>query len=145
MKLPILTLIFLALAVGVSHAQGLKLENSNVGVGATNLSGGNYTLQSFIGQPITTTSAGGNFSMETSSVSLTIALQTEGSPTLFLRATNGVAILSWNVTERSYVLEESPILNSDQWQSVPQTPIVTNGMVTVTISVTPGTRFFRLR
>ena len=79
-------------------------------------------------------------------ISITAAA-TPSAPALAIEpAANGAITLRWSVTPESYVLE-STITGppNDDWQPVVETPLVSAGENTLTLSTEAGTRFFRLR
>lgn len=89
---------------------------------------------------------GGSYKVEPSSYSLVSVVQTHGAPTLRLAISSTTATLSWPVTEGVFQLQASQnlaVLNG--WANVLQGAATNNGTISVTVPLTPGNKFFRLR
>jgi uncharacterized repeat protein (TIGR01451 family) len=97
------------------------------------------TFDSVVGAGQRDLNSGNNFASVKTTVSLPAPL-----PTLFAARKNGALVLSWLGTDTNVVLQSVTLVNSGGWNSVAVTPLVTNGVSTVTLPMGGGTKFFRL-
>ena len=54
-------------------------------------------------------------------------------------------ILKWPASAADYSVESAADLTSTNWQTVSQSPVLTNGWYELTLPATNGAQFFRLR
>ncbi|HEY0552213.1 MAG TPA: DUF11 domain-containing protein, partial [Verrucomicrobiae bacterium] len=66
-------------------------------------------------------------------------------PVLFVAQKNGLIVLSWQGTQTNIVLEVGAQLSAGSWNNMVGTPVVSNGVSTVTVSMDSGVKFFRLK
>ena len=68
-----------------------------------------------------------------------------GPPRLSIAQSDGSVALSWPAASIDFVLESSDSLAPANWTVVPETPIPNGNQNTVTLSVGPGAKFYRLK
>jgi hypothetical protein len=66
-------------------------------------------------------------------------------PALCIAPGAGMVRLSWPASASGFLLEWSADETGDTWTAVPQPPVVTGGLQTVTLALTNSPVFFRLR
>ncbi len=66
-------------------------------------------------------------------------------PLLFVAQKNGQIVLSWQSTQPNIVLESGTLLSAGSWNNTAGTPVVSNGVSTVTVSMDAGAKFYRLK
>jgi hypothetical protein len=66
-------------------------------------------------------------------------------PVLFAALKNGQIVLSWQSTQTNIVLESGTLLSAGSWNNMVGTPVVSNGVSTVTVSMDAGVKFYRLK
>jgi hypothetical protein len=64
-------------------------------------------------------------------------------PFLFASRKDGQLVLSWQGTATNIVLQSSALMGGG-WSTVPEPRVVSNGVSTVTMPLSGGTKFFRL-
>jgi len=75
-----------------------------------------------------------------------IGASTAPQPKLFAARAGNNLILSWDASMPEYVLEvNNGVMHPMNWVLVAQTPVVVNGMKTVTVSISGGQQSFRLK
>lgn len=72
------------------------------------------------------------------------SLSQPSPPTLFFIADAGNMVLSWGIYSNPYILQSTTDLASGVWSTNLPSPVVTNGLATVTIRATGAQQFFRL-
>jgi hypothetical protein len=65
-------------------------------------------------------------------------------PPLFVQLSPRDVLLSWTAMLPGYQLQSSPSLSPPQWTNVPTAPIQQGPLLTVTVPVSTGAKFFRL-
>lgn len=65
-------------------------------------------------------------------------------PTLSIALSNAFVQLAWTNTATNYALQETPALTGPAWNIVLTNPVITNGMLRVTLPSIPSQRYFRL-
>jgi concanavalin A-like lectin/glucanase superfamily protein len=65
-------------------------------------------------------------------------------PPLFVKLSSGNVVLSWTAMLPGFQLQSSPSLSPPQWTNVPTGPVQQGPLLTVTLPVGAGTKFFRL-
>jgi len=69
----------------------------------------------------------------------------QSQPMLAIAVSGGTNVaLTWPAFEPEFILESNTNLISTNWLAVPQTPVPTNGSMTVTLPATNDDLFFRL-
>ena len=66
-------------------------------------------------------------------------------PSLQIQVTAGNVTLSWPLAATGFVLQQDADLSGNSWTDVSTTPVVTNGQIQVTVSLTSGNCLYRLR
>lgn len=66
-------------------------------------------------------------------------------PMLFAARKNNQLVLSWQGTATNIVLETSGLIGSGSWTGAGATPVVSNGVSTVTVPMGSGLKFYRLK
>ena len=66
-------------------------------------------------------------------------------PLLFAARKNGQVVLSWQSAETNIVLETGTLLSVGSWSNMVGTPVVSNGVSTVTVPIDAGLKFYRLK
>jgi len=67
------------------------------------------------------------------------------SPTLRIARSGNTLVLSWRAPVAQYVLQANDGMGPADWAAIAQTPVVTNGVNTVTIDLLGGHKNFRLK
>lgn len=128
---------FLAL-VREAEAQNYSINWSTVDSGGGTSSGGQYTVRGTIGQPDAGVLSGGSYVLEGGLWPGLIVESAGDGPTLYIRAAGTSIQIGWAPATSGFTLEMAESLEAAAWVTAP-------GGNPVTISVTGGTRFFRLR
>jgi hypothetical protein len=103
-----------------------------------------YSVSGTIGQPATSTMAGGNYSLTSGFWSFISTVQTPGSPILSITRLGTQAEISWSSSSGGFMLQESSTLLSNSWSNFSAT-VTTNGSTySVTVPATNRYEFFRL-
>ena len=66
-------------------------------------------------------------------------------PSLSFERGNSTAIIGWPLPSTGFVLESTTNPGLANWQPVSELSITNNGQIQVTVTITPGERYFRLR
>jgi hypothetical protein len=151
MKNPFAITVLLA-ALILPHAvqaQNYSINWYTIGGGggsSTGTSGTNtYTVSGTIGQPATATMSGGNYSLTGGFWSILAVVQTPGSPELSITRSGSQAVLSWSVPATGFVLQQSSTLAPNSWTASSAILTTNSTNITVTVNVTNGYQFFRLK
>ena len=90
---------------------------------------------------------GGEFTLDGSASSISVAVHSSGSPQLQLRITANAVELTWALDDAvGHVLQSSTHLGTTaSWQNEQITPAISDGIAKVTVPRRPGLRFFRLQ
>ena len=133
------------LGTATVFAQQYSIDWHKVSGGGGSSSGGQYSLSGTIGQhDATPAMTGGNYSL-TGGFWAISAVQTPGSPTLFITQSGNNVILSWVAPSTGFLLENNPNLTvTNGWSITSPAPVSTNGFNYVTNTITPGNKFYRL-
>lgn len=143
LKLICLTLLF---CLTTAVAGTLAIDQFSIDGGGGTSSGGSFSVSGTVGQPDAGKMSGGNFGVESGLWSLFSVVQTPGAPALKIILSNGTAILSWPVTAGTFQLQANPDLAiGTGWAIVPQNMTTNNGVVSVSLPLSPGSKFFRLK
>ena len=74
------------------------------------------------------------------------AVQTPDAPLLTITHSGLNVIISWSAPAEAFGLEmRDGLAAAGSWGTVTNTPVVTNDQKTVTIGITSGSKFYRLR
>ena len=134
-----------ALTVVTDAVSGqFALDWSTVDGGGGSSTGGVYSVSGTIGQPDTGAMSGGNFTLQGGYWAALAVVQTPGTPTLSIQATNHTLVLPWPAPATGYVLQENPSLTTTNWTTVSNAPAVVVGELRVTLPSPLGNRFYRL-
>lgn len=139
----LLSLTFLIAATS-AHAQ-YAIDWFTIDGGGGQSSGGAYTLNGTIGQPETATSSGGRYTLHGGFWSAFAVVQTEGAPSLRILRNGPNVTLAWPNPAPGFQLQESPSLTTPNWTDVNTAPGIVGNEKQVSQTVSPGTRFYRLR
>jgi hypothetical protein len=128
-----------------ARAQNYSLDWFTIDGGGGTSTGGVYTISGTIGQPDAGTMTGGNYSLIGGFWAVAVAVQTEGAPLLTIKTVGTSVIVSWPSSSTGFSLLENPSLGTDNWTLVTQ-PVQDDGTTkSVTLPLSPGSRFYRLR
>jgi len=135
--------------LGLSLAQGqtYSIDWWSVDGGGGASTGGVYSLSGTIGQPDAGKLTGGNFVLEGGFWGIIAALQTEGTPLLYVTNINGTVRVYWPLPATDCVLEQTLTLSGDPipWSQV-GFPYQTNAShIYINVSPPAGSKFYRLR
>ena len=139
----VILLAALTLVAWVARGQ-FTVDWSTIDGGGSSSTGGVYSISGTIGQPDTGAMSGGNFTLQGGFWAALAVVQTPGTPTLSIQATNQTLVLTWPAPATGYVLQENPSLTTTNWTTVSNAPAVVVGELRVTISSPIGNRFYRL-
>ncbi len=134
------------LALPGLRAQQYSIDWYKVSGGGGTSTNGQYAVSGTIGQhdagaPMT----GGTFSL-TGGFWAIYAVQTPGSPYLFITQSGTNAILSWSAGAAGFLLEsKSSLAAPGGWNSVSPLPATSDGTNYVTNGIAPGNNYYRLR
>jgi hypothetical protein len=138
-----LVLVGTGLAVCTAEAQNFAITQSTIAAGGGTSTNTQYTVSGTVGQPTVGPAAGGAFEVESGFWSAAFVIQSEGAPVLSLVRSGSNLILSWPATAGGFQLQDSTNLRAS-WNFASVTPLTNNGVISVTVPVAPGIRFFRL-
>jgi hypothetical protein len=138
-------LLFLATAI-TGHAQ-YSIDWFTIDGGGGASSNGQFTVAGTVGQPDAGVAmSGGNFSVSGGFWSLIAVVQTAGAPTLTVTHSGTSVMISWPASSTGYSLEHNSNLSlPNNWSAVSQGSTLNNGVFSVTIPLTAGNDFFRLK
>ena len=72
------------------------------------------------------------------------AFITQPPPQLSISSSAGNVVLSWPAAQATFQLQSTASLAPSSWANVTNLPVQNGSVVTVTLPISPGTRFFRL-
>jgi hypothetical protein len=105
----------------------------------------NYTVSGTIGQPATSTMAGGNYSITGGFWSILSVVQISGSPFLTITHEGANSAITWTTSAGGYFLQQSSTLLSNSWATSSATVTTNNGTnFSVTVPSSSGHEYFRL-
>src|SRR5262245_45443092 len=150
MKIPfakcLSAILFLCAALPTAlQAQSYSIDWYTVDGGGGPSTGGVYSVSGTIGQPDAGgPMSGGNFTLSGGFWAL-FAIQTPGAPVLriFLTATN-TAVVAWPAPSLGFNLQQNLALNTTNWLTITNDPIVVGSEKRVIIAPPTGNRYFRL-
>ncbi len=127
-------------------AQNYNIDWHKVSGGGAVSANGQYAINGTIGQhDAGGAMAGGNYSL-TGGFWAIYAVQTPGSPTLYIVKSGANAILYWPAPSTGYLLESNSSLQAPGgWATVTPGPVSMGGFNYVTNQMVPGKVFYRLR
>jgi hypothetical protein len=128
-------------------AQEFEMDWYAVTAGGGEASGGDFTLSATVGQPEAGDMAGGDFALTSGFWSIVPATEPPPALSLNVRLDAGHLIISWPETGGAgFLLEQASALAAPggTWDTVNVTPQTSNGIKTVRIPLTVGSRFYRL-
>ena len=131
----------------VAGAQNYSISWYKVSGGGGTSTGGNYAVSGTIGQADAGHMSGGNYTLDGGFWALVAPIQMPGAPLLTITLSNQVALISWPVASGSFALQQNlSLAQPASWSStVPLSSNVVNGMNVVTVPVSGGPLFFRLK
>ena len=133
------TLLCLLAGLVGTHAQDFALDWFSIVGGGGTSTGGVYAVSGTIGQPDAGVMQGGQFALQGGFWSI-LASGRIVLPSLHITRADGQVIVTWDPLAPGFVLEENTSLSPTGWSPVPG-----GDTSPVTLSVTTGSRFFRLR
>jgi hypothetical protein len=146
-----LTVIFVGATLSLPStlpAESYSIDWHTVGGGGGISSGTSgattYTVSGTIGQPATAAMSGGGYSLTGGFWSIIAAVQTPGAPYLSVMKSGNQAVISWPATATGFILEYSPSLPSPGWNPASVTLTTNDGVISTTVPVGSGNRFYRL-
>lgn len=136
----------LSLLSGFNSLADYSLDWHTIAGGGGTSTNAQYSISGTIGQPATSTLAGGRYTVQSGFWGLIAAIQTPGAPPLRIinTGTNAVALV-WPSTQTTFDLQQTTDLNNPGWASVGATPLNDGTNNTVIITPATGNRFFRLK
>ena len=138
--------LVLFLAASAASAQNFAIDWFTVDGGGGTSTGGVYTVSGTTGQPDAGQLSGGAYTLDGGFWGIVAAVQTPGAPLLTITHSGVNVILSWSAPAEGFGLEASDRLSPGAtWVTVTNTPMVIANQETVTIGITSGNKFFRLR
>lgn len=139
-------LLLAALSLAAAHAQSFRVEPVSIAAGGGTSTGGQFGVVGTAGQTQSGRAMGGNYIVDTGFAALITALQTPGAPYLQLTRAGNTVTLAWDATVPGFVLENVDSLSgTPSWLVVGLTPVLNNSTNSVTLTLTPGAQFYRLR
>lgn len=142
---------FLAAIIGgiSAQAQDFSIDWFGLAGGGNGSSlGGDFELSATIGQPEAGGMAGGDFSIIGGFWSIVAVEESPGSPTLSIRLSTAGVIISWPESgSAGFALEEASTLTgtASSWSSVNTIPQSSDGTISVSLHLSSGNHFYRLR
>jgi len=119
---------------------------SRIAGGGGTCTNGNVSLTGTIGQyDACTPMTGGGYSLRAGFWPGVTAVQTPGAPLLSINRSGSNIIISWAAPVPGYVLQQCTALSGAAWTDVSQAPVDNAGTRSLTVPLTPGNWFFRLK
>ncbi len=141
--------LFILFLFGLAAYQATAQYNIDlftVTCGAGTSTGGVYTADVTIGEPVAGTLTGGQYQLEAGFPAIVMAIQTSGNPALTVALTSANTVLvCWPSALTDFVLEQNPDLGTFNWSRVLQQPTDDGNLKCVSLSPTSGKVFLRLR
>jgi len=138
-------IILFLLMISAAHAQPYAIENATISNGSDTSSGGQYTLSGTIAQPASDSASSSGYGLASGFWSAVIPLNTPDAPLLTITKTGEYIVLSWSASAGVFKLEETTDLNAPITWIFSKAIIATeNDIVTATLPIGGGLRFFRL-
>ena len=136
----------LVLTSGALSAQNYAIDWFTVDGGGGTSTGAVYSVSGTSGQPDAGKMSGGAYTLDGGFWGIVAAVQTPGAPLLTITRSSANAIISWPAPAAGFELEMRDGLSAGgSWVTVTNTPVATNDQKTVTIGITSGSKFYRLR
>ena len=147
MKLSVLITLAVLAGGNLARAQsggGFDLTWSTIDGGGGTSTGGVFSVSGTIGQPDAGVMSSGSFQLTGGFWGV---VQTPGAPLLRITRSGGNVILAWPAAATGFRLQQSSVVPAGDgaWSYVATLPVLVGGENRVTLAVTPGHRFFRLR
>ena len=136
-----LVLLAVLLIPAMIHAQSYSIDWYTIDGGGGTSTNGQYSLTGTIGQPDASSAmTGGNYSVNGGFWAFAAAIQTLGSPTLFIVPSGpGQAKISWSPDPGGFVLQETLSVSPTNWVNS-----VSGSANPATVTATLPTKFYRL-
>jgi hypothetical protein len=145
---PSLAVMFalLTLMLTTSRAQNFSIDWFTIDGGGGASTGGVFSVSGTVGQPDAGKMSGGAYTLDGGFWGIIAAVQTPGAPSLTITHSGVNVIISWPAPAEGFGLEMRDGLSPGvPWVAVTNTAVGTNNQETVTIGITSGSRFYRLR
>ena len=141
-----LLLIFGGLLPVIGFSQLYSVDWYKVSGGGGTSTGGVYSVSGTIGQSDAgSLVTGGNYSLA-GGFWVLYALQTPGAPLLSIQtSTNHTALVSWPSPSPGFVLQLTTDLTMANWSTPPKAVQDDGTMKFITVNLSAGNRFFRLK
>jgi hypothetical protein len=137
-------LLWIALTPAITSAQ-VALDWQTIDAGGGRGAGGAYTLVGTMGHVDAATLSGGTYSLA-GGFSGGIVMQPPGPPALSINQTTSKIILSWPVSSVNYQLQENITLSiTGPWSAAARPRTTNSGRIRVTIPLSSGSQFYRLK
>src|SRR5207249_7170371 len=110
--------------------------------------GGVYSLSGTIGQPDAgglSQTTGGSYTLAGGFWSIVAVVPTAGAPSLTILHSGSNVIVSWPSPATGFGLEQNTALSAVNWIGIGQVPNDDGTNKTVTLPISPGNRFYRLK
>jgi hypothetical protein len=140
-KLFLATALLLAAASGRTQNYQLNWFNLDAGGGVSG--GESFIVSGTLGQPASSKSLGGIYSLSGGFSTILAAIQTTNAPRLALRREQANLVISWPVDPSNWILESTSSL-SLAWTPAGLSLKTNDLIIIVTIPIPTGNRFYRL-
>ena len=128
-----------------ANAQSYSIDWHKIAGGGGASAGGSYQINGTIGQPDASgVLSGGNYSMTGGFWSLISAVQTPGTPPLYITSAGNTVTVYWQNVSGCTLQERGSFAASTVWTTCSLTPATSNGTNYVNITGPTGSLFFRL-
>jgi len=108
-------------------------------------SGGGFTATGTTGQPDVQNASGGSFTVN-GEIGGAVVIQQPGAPFLTVAGSGTNIVIFWTAPATGFALEENGDLSlTNGWQPVSQNAVTNGGQISVTIPMTSGRKFYRLK
>jgi hypothetical protein len=145
MKKTIILLAFLIPAIAFAQSYSIQWYKIAGGGGTSASANGQYSVSGTIGQPDASTSmSGGNYSV-TGGFWAIYAVQTAGAPLLTITPSGKNVIVTWPYPSSGYVLQQNSSVTTTNWTNSTFTITTNSSVNSVTIGVSSGNLFLRLK
>jgi hypothetical protein len=135
------SLIALALCLCLRVSGQYAIDWSTVDGGGGTSAGGVYSLRGSIGQADGGKMSGGGYTLNGGFFGIVATYP----PLLRISYANGLVTVSWPSPSAGFNLEQSDSLTTPNWTSIAQSPTDNGTTKSLTVSVGPSKKFYRLK
>jgi hypothetical protein len=140
------TFALLTLMITTSQAQNFTIDWFTIDGGGGASTGGGFSVSGTVGQPDAGKMSGGNYTLDGGFWGIVAAVQTPGAPLLTITRSGANVVISWPTPAAGFELEmRDGLFAGVSWATVTNAPVVSNNETAVTIGITSGSKFYRLR